>query len=323
MSVDPRPFLSVVVPCFNEREMLQPLLARLLPVLARVSSAGAEILFVDDGSTDGSSEALDRLPASHPEVRVVHLSRNFGHQAALSAGLRFSTGRVVVLMDADLQDPPELIEAFVDAWRGGSQVVYAVRRRRTEGRLKRAAYKTFYRTLRHLAEVPIPLDAGDFCLMDRQVVDAMLAMPEGGRFIRGLRTWVGFRQTELPYDRPPRVAGRPKYDLRRLVRLALDGYIGFSAAPLRLASWLGILAAGAGFWVLVWATYTRLTGIPSPRGWPSTMAVILFLGGTQLVVLGIIGEYLARVYDEVRSRPTYIVSRLVGAGSPPRERSAG
>jgi dolichol-phosphate mannosyltransferase len=306
--------LSVVLPCYNERETLGPLTERLVPLLERAVGGRFEIVFVDDGSTDGCGEMLDRLAEQDPRVVVLHFSRNFGHQAALSAGLEASTGAAVVLMDSDLQDPPEVIELFLARWREGHEVVYAVRRKRKEGPLKRTAYALFYRSMRAIADIDIPPDAGDFCLLDRAVVDVLTGLRERQPFLRGLRSWVGFRQVGVEYDRQARFAGAPKYTLRKLVRLAVSGYVGFSVAPLRLATWLGFAAAVVGFLLALWAVVTQLLAIPAPRGWASTMATVLFLGGVQLLVLGVIGEYLGRVYDEVRGRPRYIVRRQAGYG---------
>jgi polyisoprenyl-phosphate glycosyltransferase len=307
-----RPTLSVVLPVFNERETLDPLLARLLPVLERAGGGSFEVLFVDDGSDDGSAEMLDAFHARDRRVKVLHFSRNFGHQAALQAGLDAAGGTAVILMDADLQDPPELLERFVAAWRDGHEVVYAVRRRRKETALKRAAYAVFYRTLRAIAEIDVPLEAGDFCLLDRRVVDTLVGLPERNRFLRGLRSWVGFRQVGIDYERDARFAGTSKYTLRKLLRLALSGYVGFSAMPLRAATWLGFGAASAGFVIALWAVVTKILDVPSPRGWASTLAVVLFVGGVQLLMLGVLGEYVGRVYDEVRRRPLYVVRARLG-----------
>lgn len=306
------PLLSVVLPCFNERENLEPLYDRLTPVLERVAGGSFEVVIVDDGSNDGSPEFLDALNARDPRFKVIHFSRNFGHQAAFSAGLDATSGRAVVLMDCDLQDPPEVLEDFVARWREDYDVVYGIRRKRKEGVLKRAAYAAFYRSQRLIAQIEVPLDAGDFCLMDRRVVDALKALPETNRFLRGLRSWVGFRHTGVEYERQGRHAGEPKYTTAKLLQLAISGYVGFSSVPLRVASWLGLLVAAAGFALAVWAVGTRLLGIPSPLGWASTIAVILFVGGIQLVLLGVVGEYLGRVFDEVRGRPTYVVRRSLG-----------
>jgi glycosyltransferase involved in cell wall biosynthesis len=304
--------ISVVLPVYNERENLDLLSARLVAVLETSVGRSFEVLFIDDGSRDGSAEILDSFHSRDARLKVIHFSRNFGHQAALQAGLDEAKGEAVILMDADLQDPPEAITRFIERWRQGYDVVYAVRRKRKEGLLKRVAYAVFYRTMRTIADIDIPLDAGDFCLLDRRVVDTLVSLPERNRFLRGLRSWVGFNQVGIEYEREARHAGHTKYTLRRLMQLALAGYIGFSAMPLRTAAWLGFLSAGAGLALTLWALLTRLMDIPSPRGWASTLAVILFVGGIQLLMLAVIGEYLARVYDEVRQRPLYIVRSRVG-----------
>ena len=307
------PTVTVVLPVYNECETLTTLHARLVPVLEQVIGDAFEVLFVDDGSRDGSAEILDAFHERDPRLKTIHFSRNFGHQAALQAGLDEAQGQAVIMMDADLQDPPEVIEQFISHWRKGYDVVYAVRRKRKEGVFKRTAYAAFYRSMKVISEIDVPLDAGDFCLMDRRVVDTLVSLRERNRFLRGLRSWVGFRQLAVEYERDTRYAGQPKYTLRKLVALALSGYIGFSAMPLRAATWLGAFAASTGFLFALWALITRFVGIYSPRGWASTIAVILFIGGVQLLMLGIIGEYLSRVYDEVRRRPLYIVRSRVGA----------
>ena len=315
MASPPNPTLSIVLPCFNEHENVDPLHQRLAPLLEKITRS-FEVIFVDDGSTDGCGEMLDALNRQDPRFKVIHFSRNFGHQAALSAGLDASTGAAVVLMDCDLQDPPEVIENFIDRWRNGSEVVYGIRRKRKEGLLKRAGYAAFYRSMRIMAQIEVPLDAGDFCLMDRKVVDVLKRLPEAHRFLRGLRSWVGFRQSGVEYERQGRHAGEPKYTLGKLIRLAVSGYVGFSTVPLRVASWLGLVVAAIGFGIAVWAVGTKILGIPSPRGWASSIAVMLFLGGIQLLVLGVMGEYLGRVYDEARARPSYVVREWVGFGEP-------
>jgi polyisoprenyl-phosphate glycosyltransferase len=307
------PKVSAILPVYNERENLDTLMQRLPPVLDGATDGSFEIVFVDDGSRDGSAEILDSISAADPRVRVIHFSRNFGHQAALQAGLDAATGDAVILMDADLQDPPEVLHQFIEKWREGYDVVYAVRRKRKENFLKRAAYSIFYRSMKIIAEIDVPLDVGDFCLMDRRVVDMLVTLRERHRFLRGLRSWVGFKQMGIEYQRDARLAGAPKYTLRKLIGLALSGYIGFSSMPLRAAAWLGVLSAAAGFGVAIWVLLRTLIESPSPpQGWASTMSVILFVGGVQLLVLGIIGEYLGRVYDEVRNRPLYVVRSRVG-----------
>ena len=304
--------VSVVLPVYNEAENLDLLVGRLQEVLERATGGAFEVLLIDDGSTDASPEMLDALAARDPRCKVIHFSRNFGHQAALQAGLDAGVGDAVITMDADLQDPPEVLARLIAKWREGYDVVYAIRRLRKDGLLKRAAYAAFYRSLRAVAEIDVPLDAGDFCLLDRRVARALVSLTERGRFLRGLRSWVGFRQVGIEYERAARHAGAPKYGFRKLVRLALSGYVGFSTMPLRLATWLGFLAASAGFLIAAWAALTKIFHVPSPRGWASTMAAILFVGGVQLVMLGVVGEYIGRVYDEVRRRPLYIVRSRVG-----------
>jgi len=306
------PRVSVIFPVYNEIENLDALIKRVHPVLEQAALGSFEVVFVDDGSRDGSAELLDAINQRDSRYKVVHFSRNFGHQAALQAGLDASRGRCVVLMDADLQDPPELVTQFLEKWNEGYEVVYAVRKKRKENILKRMAYAGFYRTMKIIAEIDAPLDAGDFCLMDRRVVDTLVALRERNRFLRGLRSWVGFKQIGVEYERDARNAGEPKYTFRKLVGLALSGYVGFSSFPLRMAAWLGVSSALAGFLLAVWVILSRLLAQHVPQGWASTIAVILFVGGVQMVMLGVIGEYLGRVYDEVRQRPLYVVSTQVG-----------
>jgi dolichol-phosphate mannosyltransferase len=316
------PLISVVVPVYDERANLGVLEARLSPVLNQISDGAFEILFVDDGSRDGSSEMLDTMSGRDHRCKVIHFSRNFGHQAALQAGLDVASGQAVVLMDADLQDPPELLSQFMAKWKEGYEVVYAIRKTRKERVLKRLAYKLFYRTIKVIAEIDTPIDAGDFCLMDHRVVQTLVSLRERNRFLRGLRSWVGFKQIGIEYDRGARNAGEPKYTLRKLMALALSGYIGFSSLPLRLAAWLGFLSAGMGFLLTSWVLFSKLTQRTVPQGWASTVAVILFIGGTQLIMLGILGEYLGRVYDEVRQRPLYVVRSRTGFSDGPSASSS-
>jgi dolichol-phosphate mannosyltransferase len=305
-----KPTISAVLPVFNEQENLLPLYERLAPALRAVGPY--EIVFVDDGSSDRSPATILELRDRDPAVKLVQLTRNFGHQAALWAGVEHARGDAVVLMDSDLQDPPEVIHEFVQAWRAGHEVAYAVRQRRKESAVKRAGYYVFYRTFRALADVQMPVDSGDFCLMDRKVVDALKELPERGRFLRGLRSWVGYRQVGVPYERPARFAGDAKYTMRRLVRLAMDGLLSFSSFPLRLASYLGLLTAGAGVLYLLVAVAARLYAGEVPQGWTSIVAIVLILGGIQLLVTGVLGAYLARVYEETKDRPTYMVRDVHG-----------
>ena len=309
---NPFPVISVVFPVYNERETLDLLHQRVHPLLQSISEGNFEVIFVDDGSRDGSAEILDRFSAADPRYKVIHLSRNFGHQAALQAGLDATTGRTVALMDADLQDPPEILGRLLDKWREGYDVVYAIRRKRKEAAWRRLGYLMFYRSMRIIADIDIPLDAGDFSLMDRRVVDALVAMPERNRFLRSLRSWVGFRQTGVEYEREARAAGTTKYTIAKLFALALAGYVGFSTFPLRLASWLGLFATTFGFVISIWVIVSKLVDPTVPQGWASLSALLLFMGGVQMTMLGILGEYVRRVYDEVRQRPLYVVGSRVG-----------
>lgn len=308
--------LSVVVPAYNESDNLRSLWERLRPVLDEIGSS--ELIVVDDGSGDGTWKVVLELAADDDRVRGVRLSRNFGHQAALSAGMAQARGDAVCFMDADLQDPPELLHRLVEEWRNGNEVVYAVRRTRKEALPKRLAYGAFYRLYKRLADIDVPLDSGDFALLDRQVVDELLALPEHNRFLRGLRSWVGYRQVGLPYDRDARHAGTPKYTLRKLVRLALDGLVSFSAAPLRLASLLGMVVALAGGLYIGVALAARIFLGGVPKGWTSIVAVILTIGGMQLIVVGVLGEYVARIYDETKARPNFVVAETTTDPVEPR-----
>lgn len=310
LALPPRPAdidLSVVIPAYNEEALLDELHRRLRAALDPLGLR-VEVILVNDGSRDRTAAMLDAIAAADPRFKIIHFSRNFGHQAAVTAGLDHAAGAAVLVMDADLQDPPELVGPMLDQWRAGWQVVYGVRRKRKEGLLKRLAYWGFYRILKLATNVEIPLDAGDFALLDRRVVDALRVLPERNRFVRGIRSWVGFRQTGLEYERDARYAGEVKYTLAKLVRLALDGLISFSYAPLRLAVYLGLLFSGLALaGVFFWPVYKLVFGVDVP-GWTSLVMVVLFMGGVQLLTLGLIGEYVSRIYDEVKQRPVYIVA---------------
>jgi dolichol-phosphate mannosyltransferase len=305
--------LTLVVPLYNEEENLPELRSRLGELLDRYPG---EAVLVDDGSRDGTAELMDRLADDDPRFRAVHLSRNFGHQAAVAAGLQYSRGRAVVVMDADLQDPPELVPQLIARWREGYEVVYARRAgREREGVAKRALAWAYYRILRRLVGLDLPADTGDFCLMDRQVVNLLNAMPERNRYIRGLRAWVGFRQTAVEFVRPARHAGTVKYTFRRSLGLALNGIISLSKAPLRLATYFGFVVSIASFLLALYYFFQRLQGREAfVKGWASTVIIMLFLGGVQLLTIGIIGEYLSRIYDEVKQRPLYVVRATRGGG---------
>jgi glycosyltransferase involved in cell wall biosynthesis len=299
--------LSVVIPVYNEEETLPELRRRLGEILARVAP-DHEVWLVNDGSRDSTEEMLGTICEPGSRWRALHFSRNFGHQAAVAAGLRHATGRAVVVMDADLQDPPELLEQLLARWREGYEVVYAQRAsRERESPAKRGFAWAYYRVLQAVTPVDIPADTGDFCLMDRKVVDALVALPERNAYIRGLRAWLGFRQTAVQFERAARFAGEPKYTFRKSLGLAINGIVSFSKQPLRIATWFGLLVSLVSFLLGIWFIILRLTGGFEIRGWASTVVIILFLGGVQLLTIGIIGEYLARIYDEVKQRPLFVV----------------
>lgn len=307
--------LSVVIPVYNEEALLHELHRRLKGALEPLGLR-YEVILVNDGSRDRTPAILAELTASEPAFRAIHFSRNFGHQAAVTAGLDHASGQAVLVMDADLQDPPELVGEMLAKWREGWQVVYGVRRKRKESAIKRLAYWGFYRLLRTVTNVEIPLDAGDFALMDRRVVAALRALPERNRFVRGIRSWVGFRQTGLAYERDARYAGEVKYTFSKLVRLALDGLIAFSYAPLRVAVYLGLLISIASFVIaLFFLFYKLIVGVDVP-GWTSLLIAVLFMGGIQLLTLGVMGEYVSRIYDEVKQRPVYVVAELANFPAP-------
>ena len=310
--------LTLIVPVYNEAANLAALHAR---VEAAMQQAGLafELVFVNDGSTDDSLALLRTMVAQDSRVRVVNLSRNFGQQAAYSAGLKHARGEAVVLLDADLQDPPEVIAEFVAQWRAGYQVVYGVRKRRKEGLGKRLSYNVFYRLLSRFSDIPIPRDTGDFCLMDRKVVDCITNdFPENIRFVRGLRAYAGFRQTGVPYERDTRHAGNAKFTTRKLFGLAADGLFGFSIKPLRLATWLGLLSASASFIIGLFFILQRIfdfevfgTRASDTTGFTALATGIFFMSGVILICLGILGEYIGRVYYEVKRRPNHVVSEVI------------
>lgn len=303
--------LSVAVPVFNEQENIPELYQRLVATLEnRVASF--EIVFVDDGSRDATWSLVQELAASDARVKGLRFSRNFGHQMAFAAGLDHARGEAVVIMDADLQDPPEVIPELIARWREGYEVVYAVRRaRHGEGAFKLLTAKLFYRLLKRITAVDIPLDTGDFRLMDRRAVEAFQRLRERHRFTRGLVAWLGFRQTGVLYDRAARHAGETKYPLRKMIRFAVDAITSFSHVPLQLATWMGFGVSALAFAYIVVVLALKVVGISWP-GYTSLMAAILFLGGVQLVMIGLLGEYLGRVYDEVKHRPLYLVQEEAG-----------
>jgi len=302
--------VSVAVPVFNEEQVLPELLARLLRALGDIPGGPHELVFVDDGSADRTFEMLADAAARDPRIVAIALSRNFGHQIAITAALDHVTGDLVVVMDGDLQDPPEAIAVLLDKQREGFDVVYAQRVRRKEGWLLRASYFLFYRAITTLSTVRLPIDAGDFAVLSRRVVDRLKAAPEHHRYVRGLRAWVGYRQIGVPIERARRDAGHSKYSALRLMGLALDGVFAFSMAPLRLAAVLGAAAMFCSLLFAAYSIYVRLVAQRSPQGFTALILAMTFLAGVQLFVMGIVGEYVGRIYEEVKRRPHYVIDRI-------------
>ncbi len=320
------PGLSVVLPVFNEIENLPELKRRLVEVLERCGKSW-EIVFVDDGSRDGSFEKMAAFAREEPRIRVVRFARNFGHQMALTAGIDHAQGEYVAVMDADLQDPPELLPEMLKKAAEGAEVVYAQRTAREgETAFKRATAAAFYRLMRRWTNVEIPVDTGDFRLMGPRAVHAFRSLRERHRFIRGLTAWVGFTQTAVPYVRPPRTRGETKWPLRKMLRFAIDALTSFSHVPLQLATWLGFVVSAFSFFYIVVVLVLKIRGV-NVTGWTTLMFFILFLGGVQLIVVGVLGEYVGRIYEEVKRRPLYLVAEIVGgsggATAPPGSGSPG
>jgi polyisoprenyl-phosphate glycosyltransferase len=305
--------LTVVVPCMNEAAGIQQTHRHLAGVLDK-ASIKFEVIYVDDGSTDSTPELLRALQRGDSRVRVLRLSRNFGHQLAITAGMEHSSGDAVVVIDGDLQDPPEIILEFLSKWFDGYDVVYGTRTERDgESQFKKWSAKAFYRFFSHMSDTRMPLDTGDFRLMDRRVVNAFLSMPERDRFVRGMVSWLGFSQVAVPYHRASRVAGKTKFSLFKMLRFALDGIFSFSILPLRLATWTGFAASGVAVVGIIAVLLERFFNVPGlVRGWSSAVIGELFIGGVQLVCLGIIGEYVGRIYGESKHRPLYIVQEKMG-----------
>lgn len=306
--------LSVAIPLLNEEEVLPELIRRLTAVLDTTTGGPHEVVFVDDGSSDATPTLLADAAVRDRRIRVIRLSRSFGHQAAISAALDHVTGDLVVVMDGDLQDQPEEIPRFLVAYAEGNDVVYAQRSTRPEGLLLRGAYHLFYRAFARLSRVPIPLDAGDFALVTRRVVLAMRSAPERHRYLRGLRAWVGFRQVGIAVDRASRQGGASKYSFVALCRLALDGVFAFSTLPIRAAMVAGAVAVASATLFALYAVYAKLFLGRSPVGFTSIILVVTFLSGVNLFFLGIVGEYVGRVYEETKQRPLYVVERIIGGG---------
>ena len=305
--------LSIVIPCFNEEEVIAETMRRLNTFCAELSNLNVELIFVDDGSRDRTRELLKEYAAEDSKLRIIGFARNFGHQIAATAGIDAANGDAVVLIDADLQDPPEVIHQMITKWQEGYDVVYATRtERHGESAFKLATARSFYRLLNQLSDVLIPLDTGDFRLMSKNVVDTLRAMPERDRFIRGMVSWVGFKQIALPYKRAERFAGESKYPLSKMLRFAIDGILSFSTKPLQLSVGMGFICALLSILGIFYALYLRLFTNVWVEGWTALMIAVLFIGGIQLISVGILGEYVGRIYNEIKRRPLYVVQEYLG-----------
>ena len=310
--------LSIVVPIYNEESNLRELLRRLKESM-KLSSLPYEILFINDGSNDKSARIIEKEIKTDKTLRLVQFSRNFGHQIAVTAGLDFAEGEAVVVMDSDLQDPPELIPKMIEKWLIGYDVVYAVREKRDhESWIMTSIRRIYYRVLKSVGDVDVPVDAGDFRLIDRQALNALNQLRENNRYVRGLCAWVGFSQTSIPYERPERFAGESKYSFFKLVGLALDGITGLSTAPLRVVLWTGLLVAGLSFLVALFAIIAKSIKPDIVEGWSSLVIFVGLLSGIQLSALGIIADYIGRIHKEVKNRPIYVVSQFSGFAKPPK-----
>ncbi len=303
--------ISIIIPIYNEQQTIPELHRRLTEAMKRTGEQ-YEIIFTNDGSRDESYDVLRAIARHDSRVRVIDLARNFGHQIANSAGLDAATGDAVILMDGDLQDPPELLPDMLARWKEGFDVVYTTKKSRQESLLKRAAFHGFYEVLRRMSTIPIPMEAGNFSLMDRKVISVLRNMPERNRYLAGMRAWAGFRQTGIAFDRAARFAGKPQMTYRRLLHLALDGLFSFSNIPLRLSAYVGIASACVAFAGGVYVLYAKFFTDKATPGWASPVVSILFIGGLILLTLGIIGEYIGRIYDEVKRRPLYVVRETIG-----------
>ncbi|HEX6047954.1 MAG TPA: glycosyltransferase family 2 protein [Gemmatimonadaceae bacterium] len=312
MRVPPR--VSLALPVYNEEETLPELLRRTTAVLDALPGGPHEIVLVDDGSRDRTLEMLEEAARRDHRIVVVALSRNFGHQAAISAALDHVTGDVTVVMDADLQDPPEVVPQFLDKYHEGYDVVYAKRANRKEARWLRMSYHMFYRLLSRMSKLHLPLDAGDFALLSRRVVDQLRSLPERHRYLRGLRAWVGYQQVGITVNRAERFGGTSKYSLTKLMGLAFDGIFSFSTVPLRAATVVGALAVGLSALFAIYQVFAKFFLSQQPRGFTATLLVITFLSGVNLFFLGVIGEYVGRVYEQVKARPVYVVGRIIRRG---------
>ncbi|GBD54657.1 glycosyltransferase [Microcystis aeruginosa NIES-298] len=307
------PKYSLIIPIYNEEETIPELYRRVSDVMDSLDDS-VELILINDGSRDRSLKLMRELQERDARVCYISFARNFGHQAAVTAGLNFARGQVIVVLDADLQDPPELIPKMIESWQAGYHVVYAQRtKRKKESWFKRLTAYVFYRLLRQLADVDIPADTGDFCLMDRQVVDVLNSMPERNRYIRGLRAWIGFRQTAVKFERDPRFAGEVKYTFKKSLALAVNSLVSFSKIPLRISTYLGLFSALIALLMALLVLYWRLQQPDSPvTGLATILIAVFFLGSVQLISIGILGEYVGRIYEEVKGRPAYTIAEIAG-----------
>ncbi len=307
------PKYSLIIPIYNEEETIPELYRRVSAVMDSLDDS-VELILINDGSRDRSLNLMRQLQERDARVCYISFARNFGHQAAVTAGLNFARGQVIVVLDADLQDPPELIPKMIESWQAGYHVVYAQRtKRKKESWFKRLTAYVFYRLLRQLADVDIPADTGDFCLMDRQVVDVLNSMPERNRYIRGLRAWIGFRQTAVKFERDPRFAGEVKYTFKKSLALAINSLVSFSKIPLRISTYLGLFSALIALLMALLVLYWRLQQPDSPvTGLATILIAVFFLGSVQLISIGILGEYIGRIYEEVKGRPAYTIAEIAG-----------
>ncbi|MGN6720464.1 MAG: glycosyltransferase family 2 protein, partial [Candidatus Binatia bacterium] len=306
--------LSIVTPVFNETDVIELFYDRMRKALEVLNGVTYELIFVDDGSTDGSYEKLVSFANHDPDIKIIKFSRNFGHQIAITAGIDQAKGDAVVVIDADLQDPPEIIKEFLTKWQEGYDVVYGVRAKREgESKIKLLTAAGFYRLLRHIINLDIPIDVGDFRLMSRRVVDSFKELKERDRFVRGLVSWIGFKQTGVPYLRDRRFAGETKFPYRKMIRFALDGITSFSDVPLKMATWLGYFTSLIALLYLCSVFVQKALGY-TVQGWATIMVGMLFLGGVQLISLGIVGEYIGRIFNEVKQRPLYVVDEIFDTG---------
>ncbi len=304
--------ISIVTPVLNEEKILDKFYTRVLSTFQAIAT-DFEILFIDDGSTDQSWKKIQELHLKDSRVRGIRFSRNFGYQPAMSAGLDHACGDAIVIIDSDLQDPPELIPQLMGKWQEGYDIVYAVRKKREgETIFKKATAAGFYRTIRSMSQMDIPLDTGDYRLVSRKVVDALQSLPEKVRFIRGLTTWIGFSQVGVLYEREKRSAGETKFKLAKMVKFAFDGITSFSTLPLTIATYLGLITTAVAFLVLIYAVSVRFFNVDTVPGWTSVIVSVLFVGGVQLITLGILGEYIGRIYQEVKNRPLYLAKEKLG-----------